>query len=164
VKLAHLRSAADDFTQAIQFSPGGNPEFYIERAQAVAALGANHVDEAIRGLDEGIRKMGPLVTFQLPAIDLEVSVKRYDAALARVDSIMAKLTRKESWFVRRADILKKAGREKEAKESYRAALDAINALPPTHRRTRVTLDLEAKIREALETSPARPVTADASRK
>jgi hypothetical protein len=129
VKLAHLRSAADDFTQAIQFSPGGNPEFYIERAQAVAALGANHVDEAIRGLDEGIRKMGPLVTFQLPAIDLEVSVKRYDAALARVDSIMAKLTRKESWFVRRADILKKAGCEKEAKESYRAALDAYQRSP-----------------------------------
>src|ERR1041385_2750456 len=106
---------------------------------------AGKKDDAVRGLDEGIRRMGPLVTLELSAIDLEVQLKRYDAALARVDTVMSRLQRKESWLVRRAEILKTAGREQEAKKSYRDALAAIEKLPPTHRHTRATLQLEASI-------------------
>lgn len=152
-KIADYKAATEDYTQAIALSTGGNPELYIERAEAFRAMG--RFDEAIRGLDEGIRKMGPLVTLELPAIDLEVSSRRYDAALARIDQVTARLQRKETWLVRRAEILKKAGREDEAKKNYREALAAIDRLPPGHRGTRAMLELGARIRAALGTnSPA----------
>ncbi len=151
-KLARARPAAADFTRAIALEPAGNPELYIERAQALTAAGSR--DEAVRGLDEGIRRMGPLVTLELPAIDLDIALKRFDSALARVDAVMARLARKESWLVRRAEILKIAGREKESEKAYRDALALLEQLPPTHRHTRATLQLEASIRSALRLEPA----------
>jgi len=146
-KLGQFRKSADDYTTAIAMNRNPNPELYIERAEALAALG--QPEEAVRSLDEGIRKMGPLVTLQLPAIDLEVSMQRYDAALARIDAASARLQRKETWLVRRAEILKKAGRLEEAQQNYRDALAALDRLPPTHRNTRATTELEHRIRAAL---------------
>ena len=149
-KLGRHSGAVDDYTTAIKLSHTANPELFIERSASLRALGK--LDEAIRGLDEGIRKLGPLVTLQLPAVDIEVALKNYDAALARIDAVIARLQRKETWLVRRAEILRTAGREEEAKKNYHAALEAINRLPPAHRGTRMMLELEARIRTALATN------------
>lgn len=141
------RTAANDFTRAIALAPVGNPELYIERADALRAIGA--IEDAVRGLDEGIARMGSLVTLQLQAIEMDCELKRYDSALKRVDRVMERLQRKESWLVRRAEILKLAGRPKESRAAYEAALAALEKLPPGHRHTRATLQLEASIRSAL---------------
>lgn len=146
-RVRSFREAASDFTHAIALVPSGSPELYIERAHALNALGAK--PEALRGLDEGIRRMGPLVTLELPAIDLEVDLKRYDAALARIEVVMSRLPRKETWLVRRARVLAAAGRKEEAQAAYCAALKAIESLPRTHRYSRATIELEATIRSAL---------------
>jgi tetratricopeptide (TPR) repeat protein len=146
-KVGRPAPAIADYTDAIAFSTVPNPELYIERAAQWRALGKQ--EEAIRGLDEGIRKIGAIVTLELPAVDAELALKRTDAALARIDRVMARLQRKETWFVRRAEILRDAGREEEAKKNYRDALEAIEKLPPAHRTTRMTLDLEARIRTAM---------------
>jgi tetratricopeptide (TPR) repeat protein len=146
-KVGNFKPATEDYTTAIALTRLPSPELYIERAECFRGLGK--LEEAIRGLDEGIRKLGPLVTFELPAIDLEVALKRYDAALARIDTVSARWQRKETWLVRRAEVLKQAGREAEAKKSYADALAALDRLPPAHRNTRATLDLEARIRAAL---------------
>jgi tetratricopeptide (TPR) repeat protein len=148
-KLGQHKPAVEDYTTAIGLSTS-SPELFIERAESWRAQGKG--EEAIRGLDEGIRKMGPLVTLELPAIDLEVSLKRYDAAVARIDAVTARLQRKETWLFRRAEILRQAGRQADAKNNYREALAAIERLPPTHRNTRATLDLEGRIRAALATN------------
>jgi tetratricopeptide (TPR) repeat protein len=80
--LGAARNAIKDFDHALAVSP--DPELYLERAR-VAARNANSVDEALNGLDEGIKRLGPLVTLQLAAIDLELRRQNYDAALARLD-------------------------------------------------------------------------------
>jgi tetratricopeptide (TPR) repeat protein len=147
-QIGNHRAAAEDFTRAIQIAPTGSPEFYIERAEALTADGAK--EEALRGLEDGIRKIGPLVTFQTQAADLEVALRRYDAALKRVDTVMARMQRKEGWLVRRAEILKLAGREKESKAAYRDALAALDRLPNSQRYTRAMIQLEASIRSALK--------------
>ena len=146
-KVSQFKPAAEDYTIAIETTRIPSPELYIERAECFRGLG--RLEEALRGLDEGIRKFGPLVTFELPAIDLEVALKRYDAALARIDRVSARWQRKETWLVRRAEVLKQAGREAESKKSYADALAALDRLPPAHRNTRASLDLEARIRTAL---------------
>lgn len=149
-KLNRPAPAIEDFTQAIKLSTTPNPELFIERAAAWRTLGKP--EEAIRGLDEGIRRLGPIVTLQLPAVDAELALKHIDAALARIDIVMSRLQRKETWLVRRAEILRGAKREEEARKSYFAALEAINRLPPAHRGTRMTLELESRIRAALGTN------------
>jgi tetratricopeptide (TPR) repeat protein len=146
-QLKHPRDAANDFTRAIALAPTGSPEYYIERADALIVAGAK--EEALRGLDEGIGRMGPLITLQLRAVEIETSLQRYDAAVKRLDAIMSRAQRKETWLVRRAEIQQTAGRTNEARASYEQALAAMEKLPPAHRHTRAMIELEASIRSAL---------------
>ena len=142
-KLGDRVNAAKDFTQALSLSSAPEPELYLERA------GVQHVDEALRGLDEGINKLGPLVTLQLAAVDLELRRKNYDGALVRLDQITAQSQRKETWLVRRGEILKLAGCAEEARAAFNAALTAIESLPPAHRQSRSVSALELRARSAL---------------
>ncbi len=156
-KLGRHRAAAEDYTRAIVLTRSPDqpkPEHYLERARALAAVGGAHLAEALRGLDDGIARLGPLVTLQLCAIELELTAKRYEAALARVDGIAAGAARKERWLARRGEILVQAGRPAEARAAFGQARAAIAALPPRRRATRAVAELEERIRTAL----ARPAT------
>ena len=150
VKLEQPLAAAGDFTRAIDLGTESRPDLYIERAQALTAGDKPDPEAALRGLEEGIKKLGPLITFQLYAIDLEIKQKRFDAALARLDEVMAKSPRKESWLARRGEILLQAGRAGEAREAFEAALKAIAALPAARRQVPAMVDLEKRLRSALE--------------
>lgn len=150
VKLNRRVEGAQDYTRAIAKGSEGKPELFIERAQALAAEGKEHVDAAIKGLEEGIQKLGPLVTLNLLALDLETEHGRYDAALKRLDDVMAKAPRKETWLERRGNILRQAGKPAEARAAYQAALDAMKTLPPTRRNVPAMLDLEKRLRSNIE--------------
>jgi len=150
VKLNRRLEAARDYTKAIVKAPEGRPELFLERAQALAAEGKDHIDEALKGLDEGVQKLGPLVTLNLYAMDLETENGRYDAALKRLDDVMAKAPRKETWLERRGNILRQAGKPAEAREAYQAALEAMKTLPPTRRNVPAMLDLEKRLRSNID--------------
>jgi predicted Zn-dependent protease len=147
--LGKHRESAQDYTHAIARYPEPKPDHYIERARALAAAGDHGVEDAIAGLNEGIQKLGPTITLELLAIDLEVKVRRYDAALSRLDSILAQAPRKETWLVRKAEILAQAGRKKEAREEFAKALNALQSLPPQYRSTRAMEELEKKCKTAI---------------
>jgi tetratricopeptide (TPR) repeat protein len=151
VKLEKPVEAARDYTTAIRYAPTGRPELYIERAQALAGAGEKHHQEALRGLDEGIEKLGPLVTLQLHAIDLELKGKRFEAALKRLDTVAAQSPRKETWLARRGEILQLAGRKEEARTAYQEALQALDSLPPSRRNVPAMAELKRRITAALET-------------
>jgi len=142
-------AAARDFTQALTLAPTPEPELYLERAQVLAEE-EHHIEDALRGLDEGIHRLGPIVTLQLLAIDLESRRRNYDAALSRLDSIAAQSERKEMWLVRRGEILRNAGRIEEAHATFKAALVAIESLPPDRRQNRSVTALELRARSGLE--------------
>ena len=150
VKLAQPLEAARDFTVAIKHSSHGRPELYIERAQALGGAGEGHYEEALRGLDEGIQKLGSLVTLQLYAIDLELKRKQFDAALSRLEKIAAQSPRKETWLARRGEILQQAGRPEEARTAFQEALKALASLPPARRNVPAMAELEKRIHAALE--------------
>lgn len=148
-KLGARTDAAKDFTHALALSSMPEPELYLERANVLAG-DEQRIDGALTGLDEGINKLGSLVTLQLAAIDLELRRKNHDGALARIDQIAAQSQRKEAWFVRRGEILKLAGRDDEARAAFNAALLAIESLPPAHRQSRSVTALELRARSALK--------------
>jgi tetratricopeptide (TPR) repeat protein len=150
VKLNQALDAARDYTAAIQRMPTGRPELYIERAQALTAAGDAHYSEALRGLDEGIQNLGALVTLQLYAIDIELKRKNFDAALDRLEKISAQSPRKETWLARRGEILQQAGRNDEARQAYQNALNAMATLPPARRNVPAMLELEKRIKAAME--------------
>jgi len=149
-RLDRRLEAAQDYTRAIGFMTESRPELYFERAQALAGEGAPYLKEAIAGLDEGIAKLGPLITLQLCAIDIQVEHKDYAPAIARLDQIIAKAPRKETWFARKGDILVLAGKKKEAREAFRAALQAMDSLPPARRNVPAMLDLEQRLGDELK--------------
>jgi len=143
-------AAAADYSRAIEQLAKPKPEYYIERAQALVAGGRN--EEALSGIDDGVKKLGPIVTLQLFAIDLELSRKSYDAALSRLEQIAVQSPRKESWLARRGEILLLAKRDAEARQAFTAALAAIEALPQHHRATKATAELERRVRTALSSN------------
>ena len=139
--------AAQNFTRALTRVP--EPELYVERSQVLSG-GEQYIEEALRGLDEGVNRLGPLVTLQLSAIDLELRRKNYDAALTRLDLIAGQSERKETWLVRRGEILKAAGRTDDARAAFNAALVAIESLPPERRQNRAVTALQLRARLALK--------------
>lgn len=141
--------AANDFTAALALAPVPEPELYLERAQVLAG-DERYIQEALRGLNDGIKQLGPVVTLELAAIDLELRENNYDAALTRLEVITAQSERKETWLVRRGEILRAAGRYDEARKAFSAAIVAIESLPPERRQSRAITALQLRARSALK--------------
>ncbi|MFQ5604973.1 MAG: tetratricopeptide repeat protein [bacterium] len=154
-KLNENLTAAEDYTLAIKLIQNPTPELFIERARALASFDHMHLDKAIQGLDEGIYILGPIVTLQLFAIELELKRKNYDGALARLDLISAQSARKEKWLMRRGKILQEAGRIDEAILAYRQALQAIASLPPGRQKTKSISRMKTWLEKTLEQISAR---------
>ena len=147
-QLGAVNEAIADLNRAIARSTRPQPDWFLERAR-LSATQVDGIDEALRGLEEGMTRLGPLVTLETLAIDLELRRGRHDAAVARIDKLASLMPRKEQWLVRRAEVLADAGRVSEARDSLNAALTAINTLPASRRRTKAVLDLEAQARASL---------------
>lgn len=152
-KLKQTENAVKYFTQAIALSPKDSAEIYLERAETLVS--ANKIDEALRGLDEGIEKFGGLVTLQTAAIDLEAKRKNYDAALARLDKLAAAMPRKESFLLRRGEILLLARRKCEARKSLLEAEANFNSLSSFRKNIRAVKEQIARLQKLLIEIPAK---------
>jgi len=156
-KRSDTSQAIEDFSAAIAASSRPEPDYYLERATVLASVTPPRLDEAIQGLDDGLKRLGTgVITLQLAAIDLEVRAGRLDAALARIDQAAASSPRKETWLIRRGDLLAPAGRRAEATLAYHSALAAIAKLPPRIQAARATAEMELRARKALSELSAQP--------
>jgi tetratricopeptide (TPR) repeat protein len=145
-RLGLIDEAIQDYTEALVIRP--DPEIFIERARLFASQ--NKLNEAVDGLDEGVGRLGPVVTLELAAIEYELQLKRHESALSRVEKIAAQSDRKETWLLRKGEILEHASRAEEAKKAFLAAAEAIEKLPEARRNNRYTQELQLKIKGALE--------------
>jgi tetratricopeptide (TPR) repeat protein len=149
MRIGRALEAAEEFSRAIAERPTPVPDDYLDRARALAGAGDAHLEQAVRGLDEGIDRVGSVATFELLAMELELKVGHFDAALARLDRVSAHSPRQESWLARRAEIYQRAGRREEACEAFRSALAEIQKLPAHRRKTDAMTRLEARVHDAL---------------
>lgn len=90
-------------------------------------------EDAVRILDDGLAKLGCMTGLHVMAAKLEVSLGRYDAALAHYDVLAARSRPRPVWAVARADILLQAKRPQEAAAAYDAAIAMLDALSPDRR-------------------------------
>lgn len=155
-KLARGQPAVDDYDRAIALSVEPLPEYFVERAALLADLG--ELEAALGGLEAGMKVIGPIPSLQLPALEIELKLARHEAALRRVDGLIAAAERKEQWQARRAEILAQAGRAAEAREAGRAALASIENLPARMRSAPAMQQLEGRLRAAWEENSSRTET------
>lgn len=142
--------AADAFRTALGHAPEPDPAHYRECAAAFLAAGPAHRERALEILDSGIARLGPLPALQEMAVDVELQAGRPDAAVKRLDGLIAQGQGRERWLLRKGDILQQAGRTAEARRVFEEALAAIESLPPGRRSTRALRELEGEIRGRLE--------------
>ncbi len=142
-------AAADDLSKAIARFDKPTPDLYLERAQLLASAGSEYIDRALRGLDQGIARFGPIVTLIQRAVDLERKRGRHTAALARIDALPDGVKYLPTWMARRGDILAAAGHHKQARHAYAAALNTIEKLNNRRRSIRAVTVLEARLRQSL---------------
>jgi predicted Zn-dependent protease len=147
-RLGRRQAAAADFTSALAVR--AQPDLYIERAKVLEGPGRDGLEQALQGLDEGLARLGPIVTLELEAIDLEMRLNRYDAALTRLDAITARAPRKDTWLARRGAMLERAGRPEEAGVAYRAALDSLSRQSDRIQQTRASMTLAEELRADIE--------------
>jgi len=157
VKLGQRAAAGSDFTEAIRRMKEPPLALYLEHASALTTEDGAYLTEALATLEQGLKRLGPIVTLETAALEVELQQKRYDAALARVERLQKKAARPETWLARRGDILARAGRLEQAREAYQQALTAIEKLPPSQRARPNTKELEKQLQALLE----RPVDATA---
>lgn len=148
-RLGDPLAAADDLDKAITRFDTPTPDLYLERARLLVSAGSAHSDRALRGLDQGIARFGPLVTLIQFAVDVETARGRHTAALTRIDALPDGVKHLPLWLARRGDSLAAAGHAKEAKVAYAAALTAIERLPTRRRRTSAVAALETRLRQSL---------------
>jgi predicted Zn-dependent protease len=147
VKTGDRRHAAQSYSQAIARAASPPIDAYAERARALAQEGL--IDEAIRGLDEGLVRLGPLPALQRLALELETRARRFEAALARVDGMLVGTSRRQFLLACRAALLEEAGRAAEARAAFASVLTAIESLPAAQRVTPAIAELEARTRTRL---------------
>ena len=161
---AHLQlrdrdSANRDFSAAIRASAEPRPELYVERAEAMASGDAPRLQEAVDGIDEGIRALGPIVTLELVGIDLKLRLQQTNAALERLDRVLQRSPRKEAWLARRGEILRASGRWGEAHAAFTNALGQLATLPPARRNVPAMQELERRLKEAATEMEAKVASA-----
>jgi predicted Zn-dependent protease len=139
-RLGEIAGAHADYSHAIEALAEPSPGLFLERAALPIAT-----DSALRGLDEGIARLGPAAPLLESALALELRLGRTDAALARLDVLAANSERKETWLKRRGDVLSLVGRDEEASAAYQAALAAVAALPEWLRNSPDTLRLATEL-------------------
>jgi predicted Zn-dependent protease len=147
-------AGASQYTEGLSRAPNPRPEHYLRRARFLASAPSADPARVLAALDEGMTRLGPIISLLDYAIHLEIEREHYDAALARIAKAMEYSPRRETWLVRQGDILVKTGRVKDAIASYRAALEAIEELPPRYRETVPIEKLERDARKSLETLAA----------
>lgn len=135
----------------IKFALPLRPEDVISLARALHAAGAD--DDAITALDAGSQRLGEISVFHEEAAQIEEARQRWDAAFARFDRLIAQSPHSPRWLARKADLAERAARPELAATTRRAALAAIEALPPARRAIPAFAELEKILRAQLAETP-----------
>lgn len=129
-------AALEDYAEAIRAPVGPKTlDCYLERAALLM-----DPEAALVCLDDGIRRLGHAVQLELAAFDLEVRLKRWKAAIERLDRLEDVSPRAEAWRIKRAEVLIAAGWKRQAAKVLQGVLQRPNLKEPL--RQRVTALLE----------------------
>jgi tetratricopeptide (TPR) repeat protein len=145
-KLGKIDEANRDYSLALQNSREPALDLYFEQARMLNQAGGAYLKDALTTINDGIQRIGPVITLEQAALELEQRQGSYDAALKRLDGVIQRMPLKDTFMAQRGDILAQAGRYDEAKTAYQGALDEIGKLPPFKKNLPAKQELEKQLR------------------
>lgn len=145
--LGDRQQAAVDFARAVQVAEVPEPDWIAELARFLELAGRR--EEALRALDEGLGKLGPIPSLQLEAIELEITASRADAAVARIDAMMKSAPRPEPWMAAKASALARCGRIADSRAAWQGLIAHLAQLPPLERGSHAMSRLAEQAHQAL---------------
>ena len=157
-KMGQHPASLADYREALKRTASPDPDLVQEVAEALATHG--QAEEAAQVLAAGIDKLGKIPSLVLRALDLEIALNDFDAALRRVEEARQTAPRPEPWMARRAAVLTKAGRIEEARTAWKALLAHLDSLPARERNSNSMSRLAKEAHNAL--AKLEPSAADVS--
>ena len=82
------------------------PEDYFQLADGILMAHPGQYAPAIEALEEGLQRLGDIISIQSRLIDLEIAGQRYSSALNHIEQAMKPLARKDRWIAKKAEVLK----------------------------------------------------------
>lgn len=143
------QAAARDLRAAVDLSETPRPELFVELAQLLAGTEPARLEDALGALDDGIARIGPIVTLVELAVELERRRGAPQAALRRLRVLPLPLRQRPNWLARRGNLLVAAGQVDDARAAYAAALAAIDQLPAARRMSQAMIELRHRIQRQL---------------
>jgi predicted negative regulator of RcsB-dependent stress response len=137
-KLGNIAGAITDYRAVL--GKGARPDHILALGRLLQAAGKPK--EAVDALKHGL----PAIVVRVALVNALAKTNRHKEALAQIDEAMQRLKVKATWRIRRGDVLRAAGREKQAKKEYRAALKELATLKKTASRAQLILDAEARLK------------------
>lgn len=131
MKLKMPKDALIDFQSALSQTPNAEPDLVQEVVEALISQQQN--EEAADLLEVHLKRLGNSPGLVMKALELEVVLGRYDAALTRVNVLQQTAPRPEPWMAKRASVLAQAGRTRESQAAWQALITHIQALPNLER-------------------------------
>jgi tetratricopeptide (TPR) repeat protein len=147
-QLGHDDACLADYREAFKRTPSPDPDLVQEVADALALRHCQ--PEAAQVLAKGIEKLGKIPSLVLRAVDLDLTMKNFDAALHLVEEAQHDAPRPEPWMARRAAILDQAGRFDESHAAWKALVVHLASLPDQERSSHAMTTIADEARQALD--------------
>ncbi|MEE8368625.1 MAG: tetratricopeptide repeat protein [Thermoanaerobaculia bacterium] len=142
-QLGELDLAASRYERAIGGFKVVKPAFFVELAEVQIESGDHHA--AIKTLDEGMRRFGPLTSLQIRAIDILDDQGNTQKALIRLDRLTESSPQTARWLLRRGELLESAGRLVEAEAAYVKSRSELDKQMKGSRKNRSLVALERRL-------------------
>ncbi len=96
-------SAAADLKKMIALKNGNaiRPDDYFNLADGILLAYPGRYGLAIDALEEGLQRLGGIISLQERLVDMEIAAHRYAAALERIELVMQSLPRKGKWLAKK---------------------------------------------------------------
>jgi len=129
-----------------------HPREIVKRAlhhNAAALIAAHNHPSGVAEPSSADEQLTRRLKESLALIDVLARHGRLDEAIEQLDGLMQQAERKESWLLRKGDLLARSKRPEQARRSYRQALLAIEGLPAYLKEKPGTRELIEKLQSRL---------------
>ena len=122
--------AAAQYDSALAHMPRPEPGLVLSRAALADSL--TGAAAALAEVERGLARIGPSLSLELSAVDLEARLGRTEAALARLDRLQERGGDPVTLGWQRGTLLSQAGRGLDACVAWSDALDALDRVATRH--------------------------------
>jgi predicted Zn-dependent protease len=145
--------ALEAFDRYFELALDPRPDDFLERADLQRRAG--RFPEAVRGLEAGVSRLGPITALLRTQLEIERQRGDLNAALACADRLVAATPQKERWLIERARLLADLGRVDEARAALLQAEAALALRPGARQSAPALTELTNEI-DRLEAELAAP--------